>query len=113
MQLREFSALPIDWDMSPEDAVTLYLEWGNNSWHAKHQPVRSKSDYAHYFVVDNWGASPKVMLIKRNSEAAEELYVGELPEPLEQEFRNEFGSLKGIFEPTDAIKHWLQQQLDN
>jgi hypothetical protein len=113
MQLNQFSNLAIDWDLAPEDAVTLYLEWGNNSWHAKHQPVRSKSDFSHYFVVDNWGEVPKVLLIKRNSEAAEELFVSDLPEPLARSFRNEFGRLKGIFEPTDEIKNWLRQLLDN
>lgn len=113
MQLNQFSNLPIDWDMAPTDAVTLYLEWGNNSWRAKHQPVRSKSDYAHYFVIDNWGAVPKVMLIKRNSEAAEELFTCDLPEPLASNFREEYGELKGIYEPTDEIKNWLHQLLEN
>jgi hypothetical protein len=26
----------INWDMTPEEAVTLYLEWGNNWSHGKH-----------------------------------------------------------------------------
>ena len=30
--LRPFADMPIDWNLSPEDAVTLYLEWGNNNW---------------------------------------------------------------------------------
>ena len=33
----------IDWEMTPEEAVTLYLEWGNNWSHGK--MVRSKETY--------------------------------------------------------------------
>ena len=46
--LKKFSSLPIEWDLDPADAVTLYLEWGNNDWHAEHPPVRSKDDFAYY-----------------------------------------------------------------
>ena len=111
--LAEFKNLVIDWDMSPEDAVTLYLEWGNNGWHAKHQPVRSKDDYSVYFLVDNWGEVPVVRLIKRNSEAADELVSFELPRHLVDRFREEWGTLKGVFEPPDFIKTWLKSQLEN
>ncbi len=40
-QLKAFSSLPIEWNLDPADAVTLYLEWGNNDWRAEHPPVRS------------------------------------------------------------------------
>jgi hypothetical protein len=52
--LQNYRDLEIDWSMTPWDAVTLYLEWGNNSWHANHQPVRSKADFSNYFVVYTW-----------------------------------------------------------
>ena len=49
--LKDAASLNIDWNLAPEDAVTLYLEWGNNNWHAEHAPVRSPNlrlyaDYA-------------------------------------------------------------------
>ena len=31
--LKDFSTLDISWDLTPEHAVTMYLEWGNNDWH--------------------------------------------------------------------------------
>lgn len=109
--LRPFSDLVIDWDLSPEDAVTLYLEWGNNNWHAEHPPVRSKDDVATYFVIDNWQDPPTVRLVRRNSETAEDLAVLPLPEDLLLSFRREFGGLKGVFEPTPDIKNWLKREL--
>ncbi len=108
---RQFSNLDIDWDLSPEDAVTLYLEWGNNNWHAPFPPVRSRGDYAVYFVVDNWTAPPKIRLLRRNSERLEELAEQELPKELEAGFAAEYGELRGVFAPTPAIKAWLKQQM--
>ena len=74
-QLKAFSSLPIEWNLDPADAVTLYLEWGNNDWRAEHPPVRSKDDFAHYFVLDNWTDHPTLRLVMRNSEATEDLWV--------------------------------------
>ena len=71
-QLKSFSRLPIEWNLDPADAVTLYLEWGNHDWHAEHHPIRSKDDFSHYFVLDNWTDNPTLRLVMRNSEATED-----------------------------------------
>ena len=60
--LAAFADQQIDWNLTPEMAVTLYLEWGNNDWRSEHPPVRSKSDVATYFVVDAWQDPLKVRL---------------------------------------------------
>ena len=65
----------IDWDMTPEEAVRLYLEWGNN-WARGNYVVRSKDDVSHYFVVNTWGENPIIYLIRRNSDEAVELALG-------------------------------------
>ena len=109
--LKEFSQLPIDWNLSPEHAVTMYLEWGNNDWNAEYPPVRSKEDYSVYFVVDTWGEKPVLRLVRRNSEQAEDLVVLPLPEEFLPGWRAEFSDLRGIFEPTATIKDWLKSQL--
>jgi hypothetical protein len=109
--LKNFRHLDIDWELSPADAVTLYLEWGNNDWHAPFAPVRSKEDYATYFVVDTWRTPPKIRLLRRNSETLEELAEVELPASLNADFTAEYGTLRGVFEPTPAIKAWLLAEL--
>lgn len=109
--LEEFSHHTIDWNLSPEHAVTLYLEWGNNDWHAEFPPVRSKDEYATYFVVDTWGEKPIVRLVRRNSEAAVDLTSFPLPLDLMDNFKEEYGKLRGIFEPTPVIKDWLRREL--
>ena len=92
--LAAFADQQIDWNLTPEMAVTLYLEWGNNDWRSEHPPVRSKSDVATYFVVDAWQDPLKVRLV-----------------PLVKAFRDEYGSLKGVFEPLPVIKDWLKKEL--
>ncbi|TVM19688.1 hypothetical protein DPQ33_00160 [Oceanidesulfovibrio indonesiensis] len=113
MTLEHYKDLVIDWNLSPAEAVTLYLEWGNNSWRADHLPVRSKADFSNYFLVDTWGDEPVVRLIRRNSEEARELAEFPLPKALKENFLNEYGNLRGVFEPTEPIKNWLRAQLEN
>lgn len=109
--LADFKDLPIDWDLSPEHAVTMYLEWGNNDWHSNYPPVRSKHDISNYFVVDTWGHTPVLRLVRRNSEKAEDLISLDLPQQLKEEWNTHYPGLKGIFEPTDEVKGWIRDQM--
>lgn len=100
----------IDWDMTPEEAVTLYLEWGNNWSHGKHL-IRSKNDVSHYFVVNTWEESPVIYLIRRNSERAEELAKIPLPEDLGRRFLQHVGFRKGVYATTEEVRQWLEDLL--
>ena len=100
----------IDWDMTPEEAVRLYLEWGNN-WARGNYVVRSKHDETHYFVVNTWKDAPVIYLIRRNSEEARELYRIDMPEKVRRQFLKENGSNKGVYAVEGAVKDWLQKEL--
>ncbi len=108
-ELQKFASLPIEWDLDPADAVTLYLEWGNNDWNADHPPVRTKNDFAYYFVLDSWTVTPTLRLVMRNSEATEDLWVMPVPPELKEDFNNEFAGLKGVFKPSEAMMSWLRK----
>jgi len=110
--LAPFTNISIDWDMTPEMAVTLYLEWGNNNWHASHPPVRSKSDVVFYFIISSWEQPLTVRLVERNSEQATDLVVFQLPDDMAEIFTTEYGKLKGIFEPLPSIKAWLREIME-
>lgn len=110
--LRQFANLDIDWELAPEDAVTMYLEWGNNDWHSPRAPVRSKTDESVYFVVDTWEEVPVIRLIRRNSEDSLELAALPLPGLLLPAWREEHGRAKGVFAPGEAVTAWLKEQLD-
>lgn len=100
----------IDWDMTPEEAVRLYLEWGNN-WARSNYVIRSKDDVSHYFVVNTWKEKPVVYLIRRNSEEAAELAKFHMPEGMERRYRETNGSHKGVYEIDGEVKDWLREEL--
>ena len=99
----------IDWDMTPEEAVTLYLEWGNNWTHGK--MVKSKDDVSHYFVVNTWDEPAKIYLIRRNSEEAVELAIIDMPEKLREHFLESIAHNKGVYAINEEVKAWLEEQL--
>ena len=101
----------IDWEMTPEEAVRLYLEWGNNSWSGTRYPVRSKNDVSYYFVINTWREIPKIFLIKRNSEDAEELAEFEMPKDIREKFLDSEGCLKGVYSVQGEVRTWLQKEL--
>jgi len=100
----------IDWEMTPEEAVTLYLEWGNNWSHGKHL-IRSKSDQSLYFVINTWEDPARIYLIQRNSEEAVELATIEMPATLREKFLESVGHRKGVYALSEEIKAWLEERL--
>jgi hypothetical protein len=111
-QLSEFKGLNIDWELTPEEAVTMYLEWGNNWRKEERNPVRSKKEYSNYFIVSTWENPPQVYLISRNLEEGKELARLDLPERLRTSFEQVNGKLKGVFPVTEEIKLWLEKELE-
>jgi len=101
----------IDWNMTPEEAVRLYLEWGNN-WAHSNYVIRSKEDVSYYFVINTWGKLPVIYLIRRNSEQADELAKINLPVELKNRFLDSIGHNKGVYAIDDEIKIWLKSELD-
>ncbi|MFC1866822.1 DVU0772 family protein, partial [Thermodesulfobacteriota bacterium] len=99
----------IDWEMTPEEAVRLYLEWGNiRSSIRDRYVVRSKNDYTVYFVVNCWSKPYYIYLIKRNSEEALEIARFELP----KRFEKPVCELKGVYALEGEIEEWLRKELD-
>ena len=101
----------IDWEMTPEEAVRLYLEWGNN-WARGNYVVRSKSDVSHYFVVYTWDATPCVMLIRRNSDEAVELASFKMPVSISRSFMEGIGFNKGVYAVEGEVRNWLKKELN-
>lgn len=100
----------IDWEMTPVDAVKLYLEWGNN-WASGNYVIKSKDDVTHYFVVNTWEDSPVIYFIRRNSEEAVELAKIDMPDDIKYRYLKENGNLKGVYPIEGEVKNWLKKQL--
>lgn len=102
----------IDWDLTPEDAVNLYLEWGG-IWKpgGLRYSVRGKQDKSWYFTVNTWEDPPVIYLIRRNSEEAVELAKITLPEDVEKAFLDSIGHNKGVYALDGDLKNWLRREL--
>jgi|AMWB02.1.fsa_nt_gi hypothetical protein len=100
----------IDWDMTPEEAVRLYLEWGNN-WARGNYVIRSKKDESIYFSVSTWKEPPVVYLIRRNSDEARDIARIEMPESVRKQFVQENGTNKGVYAIEGVVKEWLRKEL--
>lgn len=102
----------IDWEMTPEKAVDMYLEWGAG-WTRGNDFVRSGEDESYYFVIYDWESPPQVTLLRRDSKEVEEL--AKIPVDEELFFRSiEEGGKKagvGVYNPTKELKKWLSEVL--
>lgn len=101
----------IDWEMTPEESVRLYLEWGNNWVHGKYV-IRSDSDVSVYFIVYAWDDPPVIYLIRRSMKETEELAKIYMPENVKNNFINETGCNKGVYKLDGEVKNWLKSQIN-
>jgi len=100
----------VSWDLIHEDAVTMYLEWGNNNFMDDlRRPVTLSGEYSIYFVVNTWD-EPKVVLTKMNNYGSQALCERNLPPELAEGFMRSIGGLRGIHEPSEEIKEWLKTE---
>lgn len=101
----------VDWEMTPEEAIALHLEWG---------PLRSQTYYNSrdndnetvYFVINTWKKNPILTLVRRKGFDSEELGNFRLPNKLEKEFMKGIGKYKGVYAVDGKIRDWLRKELD-
>lgn len=57
-ELKDFNHQIIDWNLTPEHAVTMYLEWGQQRLAVGDSAGALQNRRFHlHFVVDTWGRS--------------------------------------------------------
>ncbi|MBW2654306.1 MAG: hypothetical protein JRC91_05030 [Deltaproteobacteria bacterium] len=101
----------VDWEMTPEEAIALHLEW---------EPLRSQAYYnsrdSHnetvYFVINTWKKPPILTLVRRKGFDSEELGNFRLPQNLETEFMKGIGQYKGVYAVEGDVKDWLKKELE-
>lgn len=111
-QIRKNRALvnDIDWHMTPEEAIVLYLEWGNNWSHGK--MIKSKNDVSYYFIINSWEDPPKILFIRRDSGGSKELAEFRMPDDIKINFLSYISNNKGVWGLTDEVREWLQNELN-
>lgn len=96
----------IQWEMTPEEAIALHLEWGPLRNQAYYNSRDSENETI-YFIINTWKSEPQLQLVKRKGFDMETIGKFKLPRRL-QEF---YGGLKGVFTPDKATIVWIKDQL--
>ena len=103
----------IDWAMTPEKAVEMYLEWGTG-WIRGNDFVASSDDESYYFVIYDWETEPPlVTLLHRTLDGAEELAKIEVPKELFDAACKEDGKRPGgtVHRLNRSLKEWLNDRI--
>ncbi|MBF0467290.1 MAG: hypothetical protein HQK61_00140 [Desulfamplus sp.] len=99
----------VDWDMTPEEAIALHLEWGQLRGQAYY---RDHNNETVYFAINTWKKPPIVTLIKRKGFDSEELSTFRMPKKIENKFIESHGKHKGVFAVDGEVREWLKKELD-
>ena len=102
----------IDWDMTPERAVSMYLEWGTG-WKDNKDVVTNADDESFYFVLYDWEKTPVATLIHRTLEGAEEIARIPIPQKLFEDSWRENGTRPGgtVHPPNKELRKWLARKI--
>ena len=105
----------IDWHMTPEKAVTMFLEWGTGWYDYKdYNFINSHNDEKIYFVLFDWEEPPQATLIDRTMKGAEEVAKVTVPKDLFFEACEEDGYRTGVgVHPLNkSLKEWMRKEID-
>jgi len=103
----------IDWDMTPEKAIEMYLEWGTG-WIRGHDFVSTMGQESFYFVLYDWLSPQRVTLIRRTTAGADEIAEVEVPEDLFMKAWKEDGDRPGVgvHSLNQELKEWVCMAID-
>ncbi len=101
----------VDWEMTPEEAIALHLEWGPLR-SQKYYNSRDNDNETVYFIINTWNNPPNLTLVRRKGFDSEELGNFSLPKNLEREFMLETGRNKGVYAVDGKVRDWLKKELE-
>ena len=100
----------LELDMTPEQAVSLYLEWGAFSKHGQGF-VRSGEDTSCFFTVDTWESPARVLLVRQSMSRREEIDEVAVPQALVDQIVEYWGGRKGTYAISEELQRWIRDQL--
>lgn len=93
----------IDWETSPEEAIAMFLEWGqlrNQKYYI------DSSDYVIFFTVQTW-QEPMLFLTKISTASIDIIGKFEFP----AEFVKGIYKHKGTYKISDELIAWVKQEM--
>lgn len=100
----------VDWNMTPEEAIALHLEWGPLRGLAYYNS-RDNDNETVYFVMNTWKKPPIITLVRRKGFDSEELANFRLPQGLEQKVLKAEGQHQGVYAVEGEVRDWLKKEL--
>jgi hypothetical protein len=103
----------INWEMTPDKAIEMYLEWGTG-WIRGNDFVSSSDQESVYFVLYDWEVDPPVVtLLRRSVDEVEELAKIEVPPELFYQAAKDDGYRAGVgVHPLNQpLKEWLSKAI--
>ncbi len=101
----------VDWEMTPEEAIALHLEWGPLR-SQKYYNSRDNDNETVYFVINTWKRPPILTLVRRKGFDSEDLGNFRLPKDLEANFMDGIGKYKGVYAVDGEVRDWLKKELE-
>jgi len=101
----------VDWEMTPEEAIALHLEWGPLR-SQKYYNSRDNDNETVYFIINTWNNPPTLTLVRRKGFDSEDLGDFSLPKNIEREFMLEIGRNKGVYAVDGKVRDWLKKELE-
>ncbi|HHK60898.1 MAG TPA: hypothetical protein ENJ73_04125 [Desulfobacterales bacterium] len=102
----------IDWEMTQEKAIEMYLEWGTG-WVRGNDFVATLGQESYYFVLYDWEQPPAATLIRRTTAGAEEIAKVQVPQELfaAAVAADGYRPGVGVHSLTPELRRWLCDRL--
>ncbi len=99
----------IDWELHPYEAVTRYLEWGNN-WSRGLDHARACNEEAVYFKIYATDNPARLMIVRQSHHDYEILSEVDAPQELINDSVEHFACKNRACGITDELRSWLQKE---
>ena len=100
--------LEIDWELTPDEAVVMYMEQPDCGY-SLFPGAAPEDSVSRYFVLDTWERVPVLRLLERNREVLKQLVMFPLPEEFMPAVQKKLGLSRGMFPPPAEVLAWLKQ----
>jgi len=95
----------IDFDITPDEAIALHLEWGQLR---SQKYYNTSSDSTFHFCINTWGKKLELNLVKRKGFDSWVIGIFDVPSIYIDKFWVKY---KGVFSITDELKNWIKDEL--
>ena len=99
----------IDWELHPYDAVTRYLEWGNN-WSRGLDHAKACNEESAYFKIDASKKPARLLIVRQSHHDYEIISEINAPQELIDQSVQHFACNDATCGLTEDLRQWLKKE---